>query len=357
MTDLRMTKISHAYGDQQVLKSVDLTVVSGELACLLGPSGCGKTTLLRLAAGLETLQQGMISLGENIAANPAASIQIPPEDRDVGMMFQDYALFPHLTIFENISFGLSEQTRERLEWIEDALKRMNMSPHARRYPHTLSGGQQQRVALLRALAPEPKVLLLDEPFSGLDITLRTQVREDTLGLLKESDVATLLVTHDPEEAMHMADKIMVMDHGRIVQADSPAKTYIQPANDYVAGLFGPVNKVIGQVEFGQVRTPFGPFDAAGVNDGTQVQVYIRPEGINVKPAETGDNLMDVTAVRLLGRSSHIRLYRKADNSNAEIHLQARVPGIFQAKAGAQVNINIDRAHAFVFQKAKILDAS
>jgi iron(III) transport system ATP-binding protein len=232
---------------------------------------------------------------------------------------------------------------------------MNMTPYARRYPHTLSGGQQQRVALLRALAPEPKVLLLDEPFSGLDVTLRTQVREDTLDLLKESGVATLLVTHDPEEAMHMADKIMVMDHGRIVQADSPAKTYIQPVNDYVAGLFGPVNKVMGQVEYGQAQTPFGPFDAPGVDDGTEVQVYIRPEGIEVEAAETGNNLMDVTAVRLLGRSSHIRLCRKADISSAEIHLQARVPGIFRAKDGTQVNINIDRTHAFVFLTSKNLD--
>jgi iron(III) transport system ATP-binding protein len=350
MSDLRMKNISHAYGNQQVLKGVDLTVISGELVCLLGPSGCGKTTLLRLAAGLETLQQGMISLSESVATNAAASIQIPPEDRGVGMMFQDYALFPHLTIFENIAFGLSERTKERLEWIEDALKRMDMTPHARRYPHTLSGGQQQRVALLRALAPKPTVLLLDEPFSGLDVTLRTQVREDTLDLLKESGVATLLVTHDPEEAMHMADKIMVMDHGRIIQADSPAKTYIQPANDYVAGLFGPANKVMGQVEFGQAQTPFGSFDAPGVDDGTEVQVYIRPEGIEVEPAETGDNLMDVTAVRLLGRSSHIRLCRKTDVSGPTIHLQARVPGIFRAEAGTQVNIIIDTTHAFVFPK-------
>ncbi len=350
MNDLRMTDIAHAYGDHEVLKGVDLTIVSGELACLLGPSGCGKTTLLRLAAGLEPLQQGMITLGDSVAANAAAAIQVPPEDRGVGMMFQDYALFPHLTIFENIAFGLSEQTRERLEWIQDALNRMDMTRHARHYPHTLSGGQQQRVALLRALAPKPKVLLLDEPFSGLDVTLRAQVREETLDLLKETGVATLLVTHDPEEAMYMADTIMVMDEGKIIQADPPAKTYIQPVNDYVAGLFGPVNKVTGKVEFGQAQTPFGPFDAPGVDDGTEVQVYIRPEGIVVTPANSGENLMEITTVRLLGRSSHIRLCRKIDTPEGEIHLQARVPGIFRSKDGTTVDVTIDRTHAFVFPK-------
>jgi len=192
---------------------------------------------------------------------------------------------------------------------------------------------------------------LDEPFSGLDVTLRAQVREETLDLLKETGVATLLVTHDPEEAMYMADTIMVMDEGKIVQADPPAKTYIQPVNDYVAGLFGPVNKVTGKVEFGQAQTPFGPFDAPGVDDGTEVQVYIRPEGIAVTPAETGGNLMEITAVRLLGRSSHIRLCRRIDTPEGELHLQARVPGIFRSEDGATVDVTIDRTHAFVFPKS------
>ena len=207
MSGLNLNNISHHYGENHVLKDASVSVAAGELVCLLGPSGCGKTTLLRIAAGLEHIQTGRVEIDDEPVADGALSTQAPPEARGVGLMFQDYALFPHLNVRENIAFGLNGNAKTRGEWIAGALKDMGLADYAKAYPHTLSGGQQQRVALLRALAPNPRVLLLDEPFSGLDVTRRAQIRTDTLEVIKATGVATLMVTHDPEEAMFMADRI------------------------------------------------------------------------------------------------------------------------------------------------------
>ena len=200
---LALQGVSHAYGDHKVFDDLSVTVSPGEIVCLLGPSGCGKTTLLRLAAGLEFLQAGTIKFsGEVVADNNG---QIPPERRGVGLMFQDFSLFPHLTVSGNVAFGLTKmRANEREQRIAEVLEQVNMIQLMDTYPHTLSGGQQQRLALARALAPKPAVMLLDEPFSGLDQGMRIQIREETLGILKVSGAATLLVTHDADEAMFMA---------------------------------------------------------------------------------------------------------------------------------------------------------
>ena len=197
MAKLELENISHSYGEKEVVEDLSFTVEAGEVACLLGPSGCGKTTLLRLVAGLAPLQSGVIRLNKKIISEPAGGIETPPEERNVGFMFQDYALFPHLDVFHNITFGLKNPSPERLAEIQRAMIQMDIVELTDAYPHTLSGGQQQRVALLRALAPLPRLLLLDEPFSGLDISLRVQVREDMLKLIKQMGVTTLMVTHDP----------------------------------------------------------------------------------------------------------------------------------------------------------------
>ncbi|MEQ9575581.1 MAG: ABC transporter ATP-binding protein [Rhodospirillales bacterium] len=240
---LHMLNVSHAFGDNTVVSGVSVFVNPGELVCLLGPSGCGKTTLLRLAAGLETLQVGRITIGEDTVADGHGGAQMPPEKRNVGLMFQDFALFPHLTVYENIVFGLADKDRTRRDWARGTLATMGLGDYADTFPHTLSGGQQQRVALLRALAPAPRVLLLDEPFSGLDVNRRAQIRQDTFHILSRSGIATLMVTHDPEEAMFMADRILVMQHGRIVQSGTPVEIYFHPQTVFVAELFGPVNRL------------------------------------------------------------------------------------------------------------------
>ncbi|MDH5748428.1 MAG: ABC transporter ATP-binding protein [Rhodospirillales bacterium] len=348
--------VSHSYNGNKVAHGVSFNVGAGELVCLLGPSGCGKTTLLRLAAGLERLQKGWISVGDELVADGETNRSIPPEQRDVGLMFQDYALFPHLTIFENIIFGLKNLTPERRLWITRSLKQMGLAGLADTYPHTLSGGQQQRVALLRALAPEPRILLLDEPFSGLDVSRRAQIREETLGVLKEAGVATLMVTHDPEEAMYMADRILIMDEGRIIQSGTPLETYFHPVNAYVAALFGPVNRISGSVRNGLVSTSLGNFDAPGIAEGAGAVILIRPEGLHLAPpaefgAEIPAGAKDVTvdSARLLGRSSHLRLICCADGQgNSPVILHARISGAFLPDAGSSVSMTVDRNQVFVF---------
>jgi iron(III) transport system ATP-binding protein len=350
MTALRLTDVSHAFDGNPVVRRLSLVAESGALTCLLGPSGCGKTTVLRLAAGLEALQLGVITIGERIVADANDGRQVPPEQRGVGLMFQDYALFPHLTVIENITFGLTEKSPARLDWVRGALERMGIEDRADSYPHTLSGGEQQRVALLRALAPRPQVLLLDEPFSGLDVTLRAQVREQTLGLLQETGVTTLMVTHDPEEAMFMADRILVMRDGRIVQAGKPRETYFRPLDAFVAALFGPINRLNGVVQGGRVETPLGWFDAPDLADGTPAQILIRPEGLALSRVDAdapSANTMLVVSARLIGRSSHLRLCRGAGTAE-NIHLHARVPGTFLPDSGTPVVVRVDHERAYVF---------
>ena len=253
--------LRHRYGPRRVLDGISLTVPPGEVHCLVGPSGCGKSTTLRLIAGLEHLQAGRVALNGRLLAEPRH--QLPPERRRVGLMFQDFALFPHLRVAENVAFGLVG--RDRPARAAALLAKVNMTQHARSYPHTLSGGEQQRVALARALAPEPDLMLLDEAFSALDTELRARVRDDTLGLLRAAGTPTLLVTHDAGEAVQVGDRLYAMRDGRIVQAGSPAELYARPADAFVAGFFGPLNRFKGPVEAGHIVTPLGR--ASGARPG------------------------------------------------------------------------------------------
>jgi iron(III) transport system ATP-binding protein len=363
MSGLSMRNISHAFGDNQVLNDVSFDVESGKVACLLGPSGCGKTTLLRIAAGLEQLQAGQVSVGERLLAH-AGHVETAPENRNIGLMFQDYALFPHLDVESNIAFGVDANLPERQQWISAALDRMSLTGFAKRYPHELSGGQQQRVALLRALAPDPSILLLDEPFSGLDVTLRAQVREQTLELLRETGRTALMVTHDPEEAMFMSDILVVMNEGIVVQIGHPVDVYRNPVNSFVANLFGDTNALRGVCTSpGLVETPFGSFKADDVVVGDDVDVIIRAEGISV--ASAPDTEPDETAVQVvtaypIGRSSHLRLKLVYDESHTHEHthahprgsvLHARMPGVFVPEPGSRVQVSVDPDQVFIFPLA------
>jgi len=359
MSGLHLRAISHAFGSNQVLSGVSVFVAPGELVCLLGPSGCGKTTLLRLAAGLETLQTGQVEINGHVVAEGKNRKQMPPEQRGVGLMFQDYALFPHLNVRDNIAFGIdAEKGGRRSAWIDEALATMGLTAYANAYPHTLSGGQQQRVALIRALAPGPQILLLDEPFSGLDVTRRAQIRTETLELVKKSGVATLMVTHDPEEAMFMADRILVMNEGRVVQDGSPVDLYFQPRDPFVAEFFGPINSLRAIVANGTVTTPLGTFPAAGFADGTDVSVMIRPEGFRLAPESqtpqpiSGDpdslaaapGSFEVVTARTLGRSSFV-VFRLADGATVE----TRVPGLFLPAAGSRVRVAVNALQVHIFK--------
>lgn len=234
---LDLDSISVAYGPTSVVRQLSLQLERGEIGCLLGASGCGKTTTLRAIAGFEPLQTGILRLDEEVVAS--ARFMHPPEARRIGVVFQDYALFPHLTVVENIAFGLQQLPRtERRERVKEMLELVGLEETAPRYPHELSGGQQQRVALARALAPRPRLMLMDEPFSNLDVTLRERLATEVRHILKRAGATAILVTHDQREAFAMADKVGVMTQGRLCQWDTPFALYHHPADPYVAAFIG-----------------------------------------------------------------------------------------------------------------------
>ncbi len=353
MIALTLQHIVHDFGEVRAVDDLSLDVHAGEVVCLVGPSGCGKTTALRIAAGLEPVQRGRVLIDGEVVADGATGGSAPPNERSVGLMFQDFALFPHLSVRDNVTFGLrhlAPKSRERRAM--DMLTQVGMALRADAFPHTLSGGQQQRVALARALAPEPQVMLLDEPFSGLDANLRREVRDQTLHVLKDSGTAALLVTHDPEEAMFMADRIAVMREGRIEQMGTPEAIFFHPSTPFVASFFGEVNRVEGTVYGGRVETPFGEVQAAGLEDGTAVEVLIRPEGLTVRladgaPAGHGGR---VITVRQLGRSSLVHLCVDGRTGGAHLHVHSRMPGRMRLATDDRVEIAVDPDHAFVFPR-------
>lgn len=350
MAGLVLEGISHSYGRVRVVDDVDLAVPPGELVCLLGPSGCGKTTTLRIAAGLEHPSAGRVIINGSIVA--AGGLHVPPEHRNVGFLFQDYALFPHLSVADNVGFGLvGWDAGKRRGRVDEVLGQVGMMTYAAAYPHMLSGGQQQRVALARALAPKPRLMLLDEPFSGLDSRLRDQVRDETLHVLKKSGVSTLMVTHDPEEAMFMADRIALMRDGRVVQVGPPVELYCHPAEAFVAAFFGEVNRLPGVVRSGQVLTPFGSVEARGFAEGAAVEVLIRPEALHLRPGDedTGE-AAQVIASRMLGRTSLIHLC-VGDVAGRHLHLHSRMPGRFLPSEGEILEVVLDRNQTFVFPAA------
>lgn len=285
--ELGFENISHAYPDgAETLHDVSITVQPGEVLCLLGPSGSGKTTLLRIAAGIEAQSSGRVLLNDREIAGP--STFLPPEKRSIGLVFQDFALFPHLTILENVCFGLTALTSaeaEREAMI--ALSRVGLTEYASAYPHVLSGGEQQRVALARALAPRPAVLLMDEPFSGLDSRLKDSVRAETLAILRQSRATSVIVTHDAEEAMRLGDRIGLLQNGRLVQVGTGYELYHKPNSLFVAGFFSEMNTIETVVRDGKASTPLGDFDADGISDGSPVTVAIRLSGIEADQTGRG----------------------------------------------------------------------
>lgn len=289
MAHLELTDIQQRYGNHIVVNGVSFAIDTGSIACLLGPSGCGKTTLLRCIAGFEPVVAGEIRLEGRTVSRSGFSLA--PEKRRIGMVFQDYALFPHLTIAGNIAFGISAlQEDERSDRVNELLATVGLNGQGRKYPHELSGGQQQRVALARALAPKPELILLDEPFSNLDVDLRERLSHEVREILKREGMTAILVTHDQNEAFAMADEIGVMDGGRIQQWDTPYKLYHQPTNRFVAdfvgqGVFLP-GEVISQheveVELGRLHSVL-PLECsegcATCGKACGVEVLLRPDDV------------------------------------------------------------------------------
>ncbi|HEX5499169.1 MAG TPA: ABC transporter ATP-binding protein [Thermomicrobiales bacterium] len=284
---LRCVGLSKRFGSLVVVDGLDLEAREGELLALLGPSGCGKTTTLRLIAGFEEPDAGAIEIGGRVVAQADGGRvwSEPPEARRVGMVFQDYALFPHLDVAGNVGFGLKRGDRERR--VAAALATVGLGGMGGRMPAELSGGQQQRVALARALAPNPAVILLDEPFSNLDAELRATVRTEVRQILADAGATALLVTHDQEEALSLADRVAVMWHGRIVQTAAPEELYHRPLNRAVASFVGDAQFIPGDGEGRRIATELGPIPAHGAAHGS-VDVMLRPESLRLTPARDGD---------------------------------------------------------------------
>ena len=275
-----------SFDNEVVVNGVDIQLERGRTLSLLGPSGCGKTTLLRSIAGLHPLNSGSVTFGGRIMGDP--STFVPPEHRKVGMVFQGGALFPHLSVLENVVFGLSAHRNAHGRACE-ILRLVAMEEYADRVPGTLSGGQQQRVALARALAPQPEILLLDEPFSALDAGLRTELRREVKSILSDLGVTVVIVTHDQEEAFVLGDQVAVMRHGKIVQSGSPKILYEKPVSAWVAGFVGEANLLDGDGGSGVVETELGsiPVLDETFDIGEKLEVLIRPEHLVLGNGEGG----------------------------------------------------------------------
>ncbi len=339
---LTFEDVDRRYGDRYALRGFSLDVAPAEVVCLLGPSGCGKTTLLRVASGIEKPSAGRVLISEQEVAGPNRFV--PPERRGVGLMFQDFALFPHLTILGNVAFGLKDLPREDAAREAMAtLARVGLHRYAEQYPHVLSGGQQQRVALARAIVPRPAVVLMDEPFSGLDVQLRDSMQEETLAVLRETRATSVIVTHHPEEAMRLGDRIAVMRRGRLIQVGKAENLYHDPADLFVARLFSEINEISYIVRGGRIDTPIGTFSAPELAEGEKALLCIRQRGIRL--SQTGKGLSGrVLRVKFLGDVGQVEI----GVQGFEMPLKARARESDGWVKDAEVSVEIDPTRVLVF---------
>ncbi len=341
---LELHNVACAYeAGSSAIEGISFAVRKGDIIGLLGPSGCGKTTTLRAIAGLESVSAGEI----RINGEPVASMarHVPPERRHVGMVFQDYALFPHLTVQDNVGFGVRHgSANERRRRIDDMLALTGLSDLAQRYPHALSGGQQQRVALARALAPNPVLLLLDEPFSNLDPDMTYRMRKELLRLLKTTHTTAILVTHDHEEALGMADAVAVLRHGRLEQFAAPETVYHLPASPFVAEFVGQADFIPGTIHDAVVRTPLGDFPVPeDYPGGPEVVVMIRPDDVQI--GENGSGSGTIQSRQFRGSET---LYGILLTSGDLVHSSASSTRFFPLDA--QVNLRIQATHTVLFDR-------
>ncbi|MHA3914748.1 ABC transporter ATP-binding protein [Halovulum sp. GXIMD14793] len=348
---LELDHLSCSFGETDAVSDVSLSILPGQVTCLLGPSGCGKSTTLRMAAGVERAQAGTIRIDGKVVGD--ATVHLPPEKRGIGMMFQDFALFPHLTAAQNVGYGLPRSQRQ--DRVAELLSRVGLDGQGAKYPHQLSGGEQQRVALARAIAPRPGVMLMDEPFSGLDNRLRDAIRDETLEILKEERTAVLLVTHEPDEAMRMADEIALMRKGSIVQVGAPYNIYNAPVDRDAAGFFSDINVIHGEVKNFQTETPFGAFFCPNMRDEADVEIVIRPQHLKIDFDRNGSGPLptpqdgvpargQVARARFMGHESLVEMRMDHDGSV----LKVTVPGVFLPKPGTPLWLSLRRDRSFVF---------
>ncbi len=350
---LEIRNLRRSFGGRQVVDDVSLSILPGQVTCLLGPSGCGKSTTLRMIAGVEMQDSGEIYVDGKLICDTV--FRIPPERREIGLMFQDFALFPHLSVAGNVAYGLKGPKDARRARVEEMLDRVHMRRFIDMFPHQLSGGEQQRVALARALSPRPRIMLMDEPFSGLDNRLRDGIRDETLAILKQEDTGVLLVTHEPEEAMRMADEIALMRDGKIVQRGAPYNVYTRPVDRDSVAFFSDANRLSATVEGALAMTPFGRFLAPGVPDGTAVDIVFRPQHVRIDFDRAGVGPGPTAAEGTAAKAHVIRARFMGNESLVEFRLcqdssvmRVTVPGVFLPQPETAMWLRIRRDKCFVF---------
>ncbi|HEY3529488.1 MAG TPA: sn-glycerol-3-phosphate ABC transporter ATP-binding protein UgpC [Nocardioides sp.] len=336
--------------DAPAVSGMDLEIQDGEFMVLVGPSGCGKSTTLRMLAGLEEVDEGRVLIGDRDVT------RVPPKDRDIAMVFQNYALYPHMTVAENMGFALKMgkvSAAERRRRVEDAAKLLGLTDYLGRKPKALSGGQRQRVAMGRAIVRNPQVFCMDEPLSNLDAKMRVQTRTDIARLQADLGVTTVYVTHDQIEAMTMGDRVAVMEAGVLQQVDTPLGLYDKPANLFVAGFIGsPQMNLIeakaanGVASVGGYDVPLSP--ASGRSISGEVVIGVRPEAWRVVGPDDGGLPVKVTVVEELGSDGYV--YGTSDVSGTPATVVVRVPARSSAGKGEVVHVNADPAHVHVFDK-------
>ena len=349
MFALRINNLSHKINNNNILQNISLEIEDDKIACILGPSGCGKTTLLKLIAGLENIQEGKIYIKDNLVSSP--NKQVKTEERNIGFLFQDFALFPHLTVEQNLQFAIKNNGNS-INDIKEVVQLIKLPFALKKYPHELSGGEQQRVALARAIISRPDLLLLDEPFSSLDLSLKEEIRDDTLHLLQKFNTSVMIVTHDPFEAMFISNKIYILEeNGTIVQSGSPNDLYNNPISPYVTSFFGETNKFLGIVNNSQVKTSIGTIPIKNIPDTKKVEIHVRPQPIRLTQEKTPENGIKgtVMASKLMGSYSFIHL-SVLDKNNNVIHVHSHMPPNFNPKQSTAVGIEIDTEKIFIFPK-------
>ena len=328
--------LSKKFGGIQAVLNVDLTAPRGGIVALLGPSGCGKTTALRLIAGFEVPDSGRVAIGGQEVCG--AGRFVPPEKRRVGMVFQEGALFPHLTVEQNVAYGLGKGVTKQAR-VKQALGLVGLAEHRSRMPHQLSGGQQQRVALARALAPQPDILLLDEPFSNLDPSLREQVRADTLEIIRASQVTAVFVTHDQDEALLIGDTVAVMREGSVEQAASPEVIFHQPTSAFVARFIGTADFLPARIEEKNLTTEIGAMDWEGAPPlDAELTVMVRPDCLECRPNEDGPGVIEAREFR-----GGFNLYRVSLPSGAQV--RCLLPHTTEYDVGSRVEVGLRSGHS------------
>ncbi len=340
-------KVDVELGNKKILNKLDLKLKPAEIVCLLGESGSGKSTILRVIAGLQAVKSGSLKINDEIVSDKKKTLE--PQKRGVGLMFQDFALFPHLTLFENVVFGLSHLKKDKAkQQAEVALARVGLEKRKNDYPNMLSGGQQQRLALARTIAPRPSIIMLDEPFSGLDSRLRQSIRADTLAVLRETNATTIIVTHDPEEAMLLGDRVIMLKNGRVSQIDSPKNIYNKPNDIETARFIAPLNEIEAVVNNGFANTLLGKVPTRDFKENDKVIIAFRSVGavkIEEKPNKTNKTARIISKKNALGFDVY-----QVQVAGIEQTILIKEKSNPQLCVGKNIYISLNLKHVLVFDQ-------